>query len=346
MYEDKTPESIKEDILDDLELADTREGSYTNELVSPVALELWKLYQSLNALEPIVFVDETSGEYIDKKAGDYGIKRKTGTKAQATINFTGTDGAVIPKGTIFVTDDGLEFETLSATTIASGTATTTISSTDVGDKYNVGPNTITQQIISISGLEAFTNGQATGGVDPESDKSLVNRLYAYLQKPATSGNAFHYEQWALEVAGVGGVKVLPLWDGPGTVKLLIVGEDKNPVDNTIVSNCSDYIEENRPIGADVTVISAEGLPINVQATVDIESSTSQATVKETLESHLKAYLESIAFEKYEIVYNRIAYMLLDIDGVIDYSVLKVNNTMDNIIIANDEVPILGTVVID
>ncbi|MFZ7103368.1 MAG: baseplate J/gp47 family protein [Peptococcaceae bacterium] len=345
MFEDKTPESIKAEILNDLTLADTREGSYTNELVSPTALELWKLYDSLNALIPMVYVDETSGEYIDKKAANYGIIRKPGTKAYATLNFTGNDGTIIPQGTVFLTADGLEFQTEEAVIIADGVAGVVANATDVGEIYNVPAGTITQQIVSISGLSAVTNEAAAGGTNPESDASLVERLHNYLRKPATSGNIYHYEQWALEVDGVGGVKVVPLWNGPGTVKVLIVGPDKGPVAASVVANCAEHLEVCRPIGATVTVLSAEGLVIDVSAAVSFESTTTKAIVQETFAERLAEYLQSIAFDRYKVVYNRLAYMLLDIDGVIDYTVLTVNGGTADIIIGSDQVPAAGTVVI-
>ncbi|WP_313370099.1 baseplate J/gp47 family protein [Sedimentibacter sp.] len=346
MFDDKTPESIKEEILRDLTLADTREGSYTNEMVSPVAIELWKMYDSLNALIPIVYIDETSGEYIDKKSANYGIKRKAGTKSQATMHFAGNEGTLIPKGTVFLTADGLEFETSEPVIIMGGVANVLIHAIEVGEIYNVAAGAITQQIVSISGLTSFHNEAAVGGTNLESDKSLVERLYNYLRKPATSANVYHYEQWALEDNGVGGVKIIPLWNGPGTVKVLIVGPDKKPVDTEIVSNCSAHIESNRPIGADVTVISAEELEISIEATVTIDSRTTKKTVQEALKDRLASYLQSIAFSRYQIVYNRIAYMLLDIDGVIDYSTLTLNGGTENIIIGAEQIPVLGTVVIN
>ena len=66
MYEDITAESIRENILDAMpESIDKREGSYTSDMVAPMSVELWKLYTALNAVIPIAFIDETSGEYIE-----------------------------------------------------------------------------------------------------------------------------------------------------------------------------------------------------------------------------------------------------------------------------------------
>ncbi len=347
MYEELTVESIKNDIISRMSTdINTSEGSFINDMISPVAYEIWKAYQSLDTILPIAFVDETSGEYIDKRCAEYGIIRKAGTKAKTTLMFTGTDGTLIPKGKVFLTSDSLQFETEDAVTIVSGTTAVVAIATEIGTDHNVDEGTITRQLISISGLTSITNSAATGGTDPESDAALVKRLYEYLQRPATSGNAAHYRQWALEIDGVGAAKVAPLWNGSGTVKVLVVGNDNGPVDATIISNCTTHIEEKRPIGATVTVVSAEGLSINVAATVTIDSTTTVETVQTAFRNTLNEYLKSIAFTKYTLVYNRIAYMMLDIEGVLDYTSLTINGDISSVAIGEDQVPILGSVVIN
>ena len=346
MFEDITPESIKQEILSDITTADTREGSYTNKLVSPTATQIWKNYVAMNALLPIAYVDETSGEYIDKRAVEHGIIRKPGTKAHAELTLTGTDGTVIQAGTIFLTLDGLEYETAGAVTIASGTAAVTANAMEAGESYNVPAGSITNQYNSIGGLSAVTNAAAaTGGTDPESDKSLVDRYYNYRQKPATSGNVHHYEQWALEVDGVGAVKVTPLVNGPGTVGVMIVGADRQPVSADVVAACAAHIEENRPIGPEITVESAAALQINVTASVTIESGTTLETVQAEFSEKLDNYLKSIAFVKYQVLFNQIAYILLGIDSVTDYTELKANGGTANITVAADQVPVIGTVTV-
>ena len=346
MYEELTVEDIKADMISEASPdIDTREGSFFNDMISGVAYEIWKLYQSLDAVIPIVYVDETSGEYIDKKCADYGIIRKEGTKASAVLTITGTDGTIIPEGKVFLTAEGLEFITDISVTITEDTATVTASAAEVGEKYNVSTGTITNQYANTSGVSTVTNGAALGGTDQETDKALYIRLQNYLQKPATSGNIAHYKQWALAINGVGNAKVYPIWNGPGTVKVLLVGSDNEPVDASIVENCAAYIEENRPIGAEVTTISAEGLAINVNAEIVIDSSTTLETVNITFETALNTYLHGIAFDTYTVVYNRIAYILLDIPGVIDYLSLEINGGNISITIGDNQVPVLGTVVV-
>ena len=347
MYESLTVESIKADILSRITTdIDTREGSYTNDMVSTVAYEIWNVYQSLAALIPVAFVDETSGIYIGKRAEEYGITEKAGTKATVTLSFTGTDDTVVPAGKVFLTTDGLQFETDEAVTIADGAASVSATAEEVGTMYNVEAGDISLQLMSLYGLSTFTNEDAAeGGADTETDAALFGRLDYFRKNPATSGNTAHYMQWATAVEGVGSAKVIPLWDGAGTVKVLVVGDDNEPVDSAIVTACQEYIDSLRPIGADVTVLSATGLDIDIAATVVLDGTASLSEVQSAFETALNEYLQDIAFDKYTLVYNRIAYMLLDIDGVTDYTALTINNGTANITIDDDEVPVMGTVVI-
>lgn len=348
MFEEITADSIRKNILDAMKTnVDKREGSYTGDMAAPVATELWKVYTAMNALLPIAFVDRTSGGYIDKRAAEVGITRKAGTKARAGLTLSGAAGTAVSSGTVFLTEDGLEFETDSDAVIAaSGTAEVSATAKETGEAYNVPEGSIFRQYNSIAGLSSVANASAaSGGTDPEMDESLVGRYYAYLQKPATSGNAHHYEQWALEVDGVGAVRVTPLANGPGTVGVLIAGPEKRPVSSEVVSTCAAHIEENRPVGASVTVESAQGLAIDVSASVTVESSTTAQEVQESLFGAVDAYLKGVAFSGDTVLYNHIAYLLMGIKGVTDYASLTVNGGTENLAVAGNQVPVLGKVTV-
>ena len=111
MYEDKTVESIKADILSRITSMETREGSFANDMAAGVALEIWKVYQAANSLIAIAFVDETSGPYIDKRVAEYGKYRKAGTKSDGASHDAHRHGrnGVVKKGKVFLTASGLQF---------------------------------------------------------------------------------------------------------------------------------------------------------------------------------------------------------------------------------------------
>lgn len=346
MFEDVTVESIKAAILTDAgaEL-ETREGSFLDSMAGPAALEIWKVYQSLSALVSIAFPDDTSGGYLDIEGAKYGITRKSGTKARAVMTLSGTAGTVVPAGTVFLTSGSLEYTLLEAVALTGGADTGTVEAAEVGDEYNVEAGTITQMVVTIPGLSTWTNAAAEGGTDQETDDALYLRIEAYRSKPATSGNAYHYEQWALEVDGVGKVQVLPLADGPGTVTVLVADSNLEPAVETIVDAVAAHIEEERPIGAAVTVAAPEALAVAVAATVTIDGTTDLETVQAALEDSLSAYLKGLVFDAETILYNRVAYLLLSIDGVTDYSALTVNGGTANVSIPDGSIPVLGEVTV-
>lgn len=346
MYEDITPESIEEAILAGITRFDTREGSFARTLIAPASYEIWKGYTALEGVPDMIFITEQSGQYIDKKAADFGLTRKPGVKAAGSITLNGRSGTVVPAGKVFLTPDGLGY-TLDAQAVipSGGSVSGTITAQEVGEIYNVGAGEISVQQSPLSGLTSFAAGETSGGVDEETDAQLVERYYDYIRKPATSGNVYQYEQWAESVTGVGQAKIFPLWDGPGTVKVVISGQDYGVAPPDTVEACAAYIESVRPIGATVTVESAQALPISVTAAVVIDATTTKEGVKAAFTASANDYLRSITFQKDEVVYNRLLFLLLDIDGVQDVTSMTVNGGTDNIAIGDAQIPTLAGVVI-
>lgn len=345
MFEKLTPESIKNEILESLSgKIDTQEGSFANDMASPVSLAMWKIYASLDAIVSVFFPDENSGEFIDTWCSYHNIFRKTGTKAEVMLTITGANGKVVPKGTAFLNAESFSFLTAEDVKIIDGQASVLAVASETGMKYNVGSGEIDHPMVSVPGVTAVTNSAAaTGGSDPESDASLLKRLYARLQEPPTSGNINHYRQWALECEGVGEARVVSLWNGPGTVKVLITSEDKSPVDEVIIANTFAHIESLRPVGAAVTVSTVENLDINITAEVSIDESTTLEKVTAEFNEAIDAYLKEISLVQYTVPYIRIGYLLAGVDGVLDYSNLTINGDVANIAVGAEQVPKRGAV---
>lgn len=346
LYEDQTPEAIEARVLARIGARmDTREGSFARDIAAPVCTELAGFYQSLNAVVPIAFVDETSGEYLERRAGEFGLTRKPGTRARAALYFKGTAGVKLSAGTSFFTADGLEF-LLERTVLLTGRDDTgTAEAAEPGAAYNTGEGAICRMARTAPGLASFTSGAAAGGTDPEAPAALLERLNLRRQKPAASGNPWHYIQWALEVNGVGAAKVLPLWDGPGTVKVLIVDGRRRPAAAEIVSAAAAHIEDERPIGAEVTVESAQGAPLSFAAEVTLEEGCTAEAARAAWQANLEAWLREISFEQYTVSYNRAAYLLLAVEGVQDFSQLTLNGGTESLHLEGHQVPVLEGVAV-
>jgi uncharacterized phage protein gp47/JayE len=347
-FENETQDVILQRMFDRIAAnIDKRQGSVTHDLLSPAAIELAQAFVELDNVLAFGFLSEnTPSEYVDLRAAEQGIYRKEAVKAVGELTFTGTDGITVPVGTRVSTDETepVYFVTTAEGTIADGTVTVTAEAEQGGAAGNVSQGSITIVLGDVSGVTAVTNAQAfDGGADTESDESVIARYTEKVEKPATSGNAFHYEQWAKSVAGVGDAKVYPLANGPGTVKVVLLDEQKTTPPQTTIDAVGDYIESVRPINASVEVVGAAELAINVSATLTLASGATVAEVTTKFESALAEYLQSLAFTGELIRYTQIANLLLDVPPIIDYANLTVNGGTANIEPADAEVGVVGAV---
>lgn len=343
LFEHETPETILERMLSRMDTdLQTREGSYAWDQAAPIAFEIWRVLMTLDELIEAFYVNERSGPYLDAHADLFAMARRQGTRAAAKVTFTGRDGVTVPAGTAFFAGE-LEFRLAEDAAIRNGSAVGWLRAAEAGQKYNVPAGAAAQILRTIPGLEGFEAGAAEGGADPEGDGDLYQRLDEKRKRPPTSGNAAHYREWALSVDGVGAARVTPLWKGPGTVRVLIAGYDRRPVDSAIVSACAQYIEAQRPVGADVTVASAVAVEVDVSAQVVLRAGASPAAVEATFVSELDTYLAGLAFEEFTVHANRVGALLMSIDGVVDYDGLTLNGSEENLTLDSDEVPVTGKV---
>lgn len=354
-FDSCTPESLKaaakEKILEDLQTAsleiDTREGSYTDALLSEAAYMVYNAIMTAPDLMAAAVPTADGGSHLDRFADIFGILRSPGTRAGVTVTFTGTDNTIIPEGTWVVTDSGERYRTLTAATITGGTASAEAEAEQVGSAYNVDAGAISRLQNTIAGVTAVTNqAAAAGGSDAESDRSLYERIHTLLSEPVASGNINNYKQWARECSGVGYVAVLPLWNGNGTVKVILAGEDKLPVGEPICTAVAAHIEEERPIGANVTVVSVAALTMTVAANVTLDETTDEDTVEADMEAALGQLFDSLAVGAGETIrYNRVLALLLSLPGVVDCAAMTLNGGTNNVVLTNEQVPQLGTVTI-
>jgi len=147
-----------------------------------------------------------------------------------------------------------------------------------------------------------------------------------VREPVTSGNVYHYKKWTMEVEGVGGVKVFPLWNGNGTVKVVVVNSDIGEADTTLLKRVRDYLEEVRPIGATVTVNSAVGKTITLNGKIKISKNVKFDEIETEIKSNIKEYFRKVGFKQDYVSYAQIGNIILNVQGVVDYDNLLLNIT--------------------
>ena len=319
---------------------DKREGSFVSNMVSPVGTEFAKYYIELDNILSIMFLEDATNEFLDKKVYDFGIYRKMGTSARGTIKVTGTNGTFIPKGSEVLSQGELVFYTLNDTWIENEEAIIEVEASNVGVDFNIIANSIDKFAKKINGVSSVTNEEEfKEGTDAETDEELRERFFEIIRRPATSGNIYHYEQWAKEIDGINQASAKPLWNGNGTVKV-IVSNNNNIVEEDIVRKCQEHINKLRPVGADVTVITPTKLDITVSANIYIENGFDATQAKIDFEENLKKYLSSC---NDTVVYTRVASCLGSVEGIKDYSDLKLNGGASNISFDDEKLPIVKTI---
>ncbi|SFR78653.1 baseplate J/gp47 family protein [Anaeromicropila populeti] len=333
MFEEMTYEAILEDMLDRVTSdVDKREGSVIYDALAPCAYQLAQNYFNLNNFLDLVSGDTAIEKYLDRIVADYGITRKPATCAVRKINTSGP----IESGTRWGIKD--------TSYVVTKTLSTNVYSAQCEQSGEIG-NTYTgelENIDNVGGVLAVLTDIITSGENEETDENLRNRFFTYLQRPGTSGNAFHYREWALLVPGVGDAKVFPLWNGSGTVKILIVNNNLE-IDKALETSVLSYIETVRPIGATVTVESPIEKNISISSSIVLDGSATYEEVVRSFTEQLGAYLKKLVFQNYSVSYAKIGSLLLSVPGVLDYSNLLINNGISNLLINEVEIPSVGTI---
>jgi uncharacterized phage protein gp47/JayE len=330
-----TYENILKDMLSKVSSdVDKREGSVIFDALAPCAYQLAQTYFMLNNFIDLVSGDTAVGEYLDRVVADYGITRKPETYAVRKIVSSGS----IEVGTRWgLGDTTYKITAKLSTNIYSATCE---QAGNIGNTYS---GTL-ENIDNINGITATLTDIITSGEDEESDENLRVRFYTQVQSVSTSGNVYDYRNWALDVPGCGDAKVFPLWNGAGTVKVLVVDENME-VDDDLPVAVYDYIETVRPIGAIVTIESPTSQTINVTANVTLDGTQRLEDVQSAYTVSLTTYLQETIFDIYNVSYAKIGSLLLSTQGVKDYNSLLVNNDAANITIGDTEMPICGTIIL-
>lgn len=340
---------------------DKSEGSFIWDAVAPAAFMLSEAAVWAQQVLARGFAQTAYGEYLDLRCAEHGVVRREAATAAGNVTFTGTPGKLVPKGIVVATpadeisrEVSIEFVSVADIVIdENGVGKVGVRAVTAGKNGNVPAGTITVMTSSVSGVTAVVNETETkGGADIESDESLLERFYAKVRSPGTSGNKAQYAQWAYEQPGVGGVRVRPLWKGPGTVGIYLLDSDKRAAGHEVVEAVQKFIDPTQngqgqgaaPAGPVVTVMAAEEVPINISVKLTLASSSTLGAAKAMIEKGARDYLKTIAFADPLVRYTRIAAVLLDLSAIIDYTELTVNGVNNtNLQISPGQVAVLGTV---
>ena len=350
MFEVQTKQDVLKRLFQDFKQIDTvgmstHEGTFVFDTLSANAVEFEKSYAEMQLILDAAFPQTSWGQYLTMHAEAHGVIRKKATKSKVVLTVIGKEGTTIPIGTTVSTAVGNLFTTVEAVRIGpNGNAKVLAESADTGKDSHVEASTITEIVTKVEGLTSVINeGASYDGFDEENDTDLLQRLLFKVRQPATSGNVYHYMQWAQSVNGVGQVKVLPLWNGAGTVKVLLVDVNNESANTSLLDRVKAVIAKEAPIGATVTVTTPTIMNVNISFRVT-KGKTNIEAVKRILNEEFKRQTFSMNY----ISYANIGKALLANaeTGIIDYSDLRVNDGTTNITITDDQLPRVNEVTIN
>ena len=260
MYEDQTYENILSRTLDRVSTdVDKREGSVIMNSVAPVSAEHANIFILLDSIIQNGYADTALREYLILRCKERGIIPYEATKAVLKGKFN----MEIPIGSRFSLNE-LNY-----------VATTFIENVDGYFYYQMEcesagteGNKYFGELSSIEYIDKDLNGSLTEllipAEDDEDTEALRSRYLYSFESNAFGGNKQDYKDKVNAMDGVGGTVVVPVWNGGGTVKLIIIDSEYNIASDTLVNTVQEAIDPApqgtgtgiAPIGHTVTVVSA------------------------------------------------------------------------------------------
>lgn len=345
MFETQSKDEIQQRMAADLSGMNpnsTVEGSFGRDIINATSVEFEKTYAELSLVSQAGFAQTSWGEYLENIAEEHGVFRRSAVRAIGTVTVTGT--GTVSQGALFQTQDGTEFSATSTVKVTAS-ADVPVQAVEYGSKGNVAAGAITIIPMSIPGITRVTNAKATyDGFDEETDEELRERLLFKVRMPATSGNMNDYTEWGTSVEGVGHITVVPLWNGNGTVKLLVTDSNGQPASPELLARVTEKVESMHPIGATVSVIAPSVLGLTVALT-PTKGGGDAAAIKKVL----NAYFLSRQYTEKKVSYAKVGQLIIenaDTTQVEDYDNLTINGATANIGVDTDQIPSVVEVVLN
>lgn len=355
MYEDVTYELILDRMLDRV-LAqnpniDTREGSIIYNALAPAAVELQNMYIQLDTILNESFADTQTRDYLIKRCAERGVNVEPATHA-------------IRQGEFVPSTLEIEIGARFSLNLLNYVVTEKISNgvyklqcETAGYDGNVESGALIP-IEYIEGLETATlTDVLVPGEDEEDTEHLRQRYYDSLNSQAFGGNITDYKEKTNSLDGVGGVKVYPVWDGGGTVKLVIINSDFEKPSEVLVNSVQTIIDPTQnqgngvgiaPIGHIVTVLGCNETVVNVATRITFQEGWNWEALKPYAEQAIDDYFKELAsdwasLDNIIVRISQIEIRLLNLTGVLDIADTTLNGVAHNLTVEADNIPKRGNV---
>jgi Uncharacterized homolog of phage Mu protein gp47 len=292
---------------------DKRQGSIIFDTTAPCAYAIADFFMNLYQNYQETYILTASGDNLENRAIEFGIERFQATAAVKRADFADADGNPVAVAV------GSRFSTVSTTTPVIYKVIESYK--DFGGAQVSGAYQLQCETLGIVGNEYFGNlitinflpqvkaatisTTLVPGQDIESDSSLRERYLLRVNERPFGGNVAQYREMLLEIGGVGAVQVYPVWDGGGTVKLVVVDSDFNAVSAEFI----DYLQELicpvdkqedsarglglAPIGHEVSIVTANEILVDVETTITLATNFVLSQVLSSVKEAIRNYIGEV-----------------------------------------------------
>lgn len=358
MFEEHTEENILKRMLDRIHNdLDKREGSIIYNALTPAAQEMARMYSDMDYFLKCTFASpDMSPELLDLRIGEEGLKRYQATYAIKKGYFYDNENNLvdIPLNSRFSIED---FNFKAVEKISTGIYKLKSETTGVES------NSITGQLVPIEYIENLSIAKLgellIPGENEEDNESLYARYIEHLNEKPFGGNVADYKIKTRSIDGVGAVKVEPIWNGGGTVKIVFLDSEYSIPTMELVDKVQTTLDPvpNQgkglglaPVGHVVTVKDAQGVDISINTNLVLNKDITIGQVQQDIENTIKEYLLNLRKRWHEedniiVRISQIEARILNVEGIADLFDTSINGKKENLTIGPEEVPILKEVVL-
>ncbi|MGX7196722.1 baseplate J/gp47 family protein [Enterococcus olivae] len=344
---------------------DTREGSIIYDAIAPLCYQSAEIIMQLKNVDLETFTQTATGNNLDLRAAEHGISRIAATPAIAIGSFTAEDGQALRlrEGDRFSTtgEDPVYFSIVQD--LGGGNFSL------ICETLGTRGNEYLGQLLPIDHI----NGLATAILesieiparDVETDDELRERVLKTYQLNDFGGNIEDYINFTGQLDGVGAVQVYPIWQGGGTVRVVILNNAYEMPSTTLIANVQEQIDPTgnmrgygiAPIGHKVTVAAPTRKNVNVSLHIDPLVGYTLDSLKPAIEAALAELFASYrrVWSAHDDLYNYAQTIyrsqaiaeLLKVEGVANVSNVRLNSADSDLeLVFNNslqECAFLGTV---
>ena len=357
---------MMEKVPDDI---DKRQGAIIYDALAPAAMVMAQQSLSLSNIVRETYVKTADNEFLDYRAVEHGTSRQLATYTQAKARFLDDKNNLIDNVEV-----GDRFASLGDNPIFYKVIKINDDLTGILEAEEVGtrPNGYLGQILPVTPNDILSWAEIVEvtipAKDNETDDHLRNRLLSTDSWIAYGGNIADYLDMLSKISAVGSAQVYPVWNGGGTVKLVILDNDLLPASSELLTQVKNEIDppDSEGLGYGlasidhtVTVVAPEPITIDISTKIEVDVQRDIEVLQPKILGAIDDYfhLKRVAWSELNkstgrgyaltIYRSQILSAIMKVDGVVNAKIPTLNGVDDDIALTfnNDlsQLPVVGKV---